>query len=243
MSRRITDIPWAASALPSLKPKYPPPPVTSTVWEDEPNWPVLEGPHSMLPQREAAAPLGRHRRAGAAWLTRYGWVWGERLCRGCLLAWRRQREMPWQGSCFTWQREPPPLLMLGPHSSINALDEEGINSSGFEFIFYFFTCSTGGKLFNPEVMDHAKIWIIWLSCITILQLHYTKNNVHRTFFKIWGEYYRKKDCHVIIWFVNQQCYDYFILYLTIFFKHISSFPYYYVALLYLWILQDMIRQR
>lgn len=38
-----------------------------------------------------------------------------------LLACRRQRGTPWRESCFTWQREPPLSVMLGPHSSIDIL--------------------------------------------------------------------------------------------------------------------------
>lgn len=132
MSRRITDIPWLASALPSLKPKYPPPPVTSTFPGETPHAsaassPSLKAAHSGLLQLAAMAPFTRCRMApggleaaaGAERLTLGWWVrWG-RLCIWCPLAWRRQRETPWQGSCFTWHREPPFSLILGPHSSID----------------------------------------------------------------------------------------------------------------------------
>lgn len=132
MSRRSTDIPWPASALPSLKPKYPPPPVTSTFPEETrrasaASSPSLEATHSWLLQLAAMAPfircrvatVGLEATATVGWLTQGWWVRCGRLCMWCPLACRRQRETPWQGSCFTWHREPPLSLMLGPHSSID----------------------------------------------------------------------------------------------------------------------------
>lgn len=131
MSRRITDIPWLASALPSLKPKYPPPPVTSTFpgphWASVASSPCLEAAHSGLLQLALAAPCGLclmataglEATAGPGRLTQGRWVrWGG-LCAWCPVACRRQRETLWQGSFSIWHTEPPPSLMLGPHSSID----------------------------------------------------------------------------------------------------------------------------
>lgn len=128
-SRRMTDIPWLTSSLPSLYPKYPPPPVTSTFplemcGASADSSPSLGATQSLRLQLDVTAPftLWRRATAGLGTIFNAGWLthgWCGRLGRFCMLrplACRRTLE---RGSCFTWHREPPLSLMLRPHSSIS----------------------------------------------------------------------------------------------------------------------------